>query len=148
MISVSIRFIALVLFLTLSIISCDKSEESESVQNTSSSQADGLVVEVLSEGSGPGAQQGDQIQVHYTGYLEDGRKFDSSLDRGRPFTFTLGVGQVIKGWDQGLLGKKEGSKIVLTIPPHLGYGSRGAGGVIPPNATLKFEVQVVDNLSR
>jgi FKBP-type peptidyl-prolyl cis-trans isomerase len=146
-----IKSITIILILLLSLVSCDKQESDskpDKVTNVENSTTDRLVVEVLDEGSGPETQSGDNIQVHYTGYLEDGRKFDSSLDRGRPFTFTLGAGQVIKGWDQGLLGKKEGSKIVLKIPPHLAYGSRGAGGVIPPDATLRFEVQIVDNLSR
>merc|ERR1712200_26450 len=88
-------------------------------------------------------QKGDMLEMHYTGKLANGEKFDSSLDRGRPFTFTFGVGQVIKGWDQGLVGMCVGEKRTLTIPPHLGYGSRGAGGVIPPNAQLIFTVELL-----
>jgi len=86
---------------------------------------------------------GHRVSVHYTGRLLTGRKFDSSLDRGQPFSFLLGGGQVIKGWDQGVAGMKVGGKRKLTIPPNLGYGARGAGGVIPPNATLLFEVELL-----
>jgi len=102
-----------------------------------------LQIEELVVGTGAEAKVGDRVQVHYTGWLEDGRKFDSSLDRRQPFGFTLGVGQVIKGWDQGVAAMKVGGKRKLTIPAHLGYGSRGAGGVIPPNATLIFEVELL-----
>ena len=106
-------------------------------------QPDGLRIEVLKEGSGEGAKAGDTITVHYTGTLTDGRKFDSSRDRGRPFSFELGAGRVIRGWDQGLLGMKIGEQRRLTIPPELGYGSAGAGDAIPPNATLTFEVEML-----
>ena len=82
--------------------------------------------------------------LHYTGWLADGTKFDSSLDRNQPFSFPLGAGQVIKGWDEGVAGMKVGGKRTLIVPPALGYGARGAGNVIPPNATLKFEVQLLD----
>jgi len=86
---------------------------------------------------------GDLVHIHYTGTLEDGTEFDSSIPRGQPFTFTLGRGQVIKGWDQGLLGMCEGDKRRLTIPPELGYGKRGFGDVIPPNAILIFETELI-----
>ena len=102
-----------------------------------------LNVEDLVVGDGPEATAGRKVQVHYTGWLTDGKKFDSSLDRGQPFAFTLGAGQVIDGWDKGVAGMRVGGKRKLTIPPHLGYGARGAGGVIPPNATLVFDVELV-----
>ena len=102
-----------------------------------------LQIEKLAEGSGPAPKSGDQVHVHYTGWLTNGKKFDSSVDRGQPFTFVLGRGQVIRGWDQGVATMKVGDKIKLTIPPDLGYGARGAGGVIPPNATLVFEVELL-----
>ncbi len=105
--------------------------------------ATGLQYEVLTQGNGATAKAGDNVSVHYTGWLMDGKKFDSSVDRGQPFSFNLGAGQVIKGWDDGVSGMKVGEKRVLIIPPEMGYGSRGAGGVIPPNATLKFEVELL-----
>jgi FKBP-type peptidyl-prolyl cis-trans isomerase FkpA len=96
-------------------------------------------------GTGPEAQKGQTVAVHYTGWLTDGKKFDSSVDRGQPFSFALGAGRVIKGWDEGVAGMKVGGKRKLTIPPQLGYGERGAGGgLIPPNAELIFEVQLLE----
>jgi len=94
-------------------------------------------------GDGKEAKAGDVVEVHYTGRLKDGKKFDSSVDRGKPFSFQLGKGKVIKGWDEGVAGMKEGSKRKLIIPPNLGYGADGAGGVIPPNAELHFEVELL-----
>jgi FKBP-type peptidyl-prolyl cis-trans isomerase FkpA len=109
-----------------------------------------LRIEDLVGGEGAQAQAGRRVSVHYTGWLHDptaadgrGRKFDSSKDRGQPFEFPLGAGHVIRGWDEGVQGMKVGGTRVLTIPPELGYGARGAGGVIPPNATLVFEVELL-----
>jgi FKBP-type peptidyl-prolyl cis-trans isomerase len=102
-----------------------------------------LKMDDIKVGTGPEAVSGKTITVNYLGTLPDGKKFDSSYDRKEPFTFVLGAGQVIKGWDQGFAGMKVGGKRKLTIPPEMGYGSRGAGGVIPPNATLIFEVELL-----
>ena len=104
----------------------------------------GLKYEELAAGNGAEARGGQKAKVHYTGWLETGEKFDSSLDRNEPFEFTLGAGQVIKGWDEGVAGMKVGGRRRLTIPSDLAYGSRGAGGVIPPNAELTFEVELLD----
>jgi FKBP-type peptidyl-prolyl cis-trans isomerase len=95
-------------------------------------------------GTGTTAASGNTVKVHYTGWLTNGKKFDSSVDRGQPFDFKLGAGQVIKGWDEGVAGMKVGGKRQLRIPPEAGYGPKGAGGVIPPNATLIFDVQLID----
>ena len=104
----------------------------------------GLEIEDLECGDGAEAKSGDSVKVHYTGTLEDGTKFDSSLDRGEPFNFQLGGGMVIKGWDEGIVGMKEGGKRKLTIPSDLGYGDQGFPPDIPPGATLIFEVELVE----
>ena len=105
--------------------------------------ASGLIIEELKVGTGAEAAAGQYVSVHYTGWLTDGTKFDSSKDRGDPFEFPLGAGHVIRGWDEGVQGMKVGGSRKLTIPSDLGYGPRGAGGVIPPNATLVFEVELL-----
>lgn len=104
----------------------------------------GLKYEDLVVGEGDSARAGSKVQVHYTGWLIDGTKFDSSLDRNTPFSFPLGGGRVIRGWDEGVQGMRVGGRRKLTIPSQLGYGAAGAGGVIPPNATLVFEVELLE----
>lgn len=104
---------------------------------------DGLKVTDITVGTGDEAVAGKTVTVHYTGWLMDGTKFDSSLDRGEPLSFPLGVGRVIRGWDEGVAGMRVGGKRELVIPPGLAYGASGASGVIPPNATLRFEVEML-----
>lgn len=104
----------------------------------------GLSYVDLVPGTGPSPVAGKPVKVHYTGWLENGTKFDSSVDRGQPFVFAIGAGQVIPGWDEGVMSMKVGGKRKLIIPSQLGYGAEGAGGVIPPNATLIFEVELLD----
>ncbi|MBS1230604.1 MAG: FKBP-type peptidyl-prolyl cis-trans isomerase [Proteobacteria bacterium] len=108
--------------------------------------ASGLQIEEVRLGDGDSAASGQFVSVHYTGWLTDGTKFDSSKDRNEPFDFPLGQRNVIAGWDEGVQGMRVGGVRKLTIPPQLGYGARGAGGVIPPNATLVFEVELLDIL--
>jgi peptidylprolyl isomerase len=113
------------------------------VAGTVEKTASGLEYVDLVQGTGPSPASGQNVTVHYTGYLLDGKKFDSSVDRNEPFSFIIGTGQVIKGWDEGVMGMKVGGKRKLIIPPDLGYGTRGAGGVIPPNAQLIFDVELL-----
>lgn len=105
--------------------------------------AEDLIIKDIRVGTGKEAFSGSNVTVHYVGTLTNGKKFDSSRDRRAPFTFNLGAGEVIKGWDRGVRGMKEGGIRKLTIPPELGYGSRGAGAAIPPNSTLVFEVELL-----
>ncbi|MBE7412440.1 MAG: FKBP-type peptidyl-prolyl cis-trans isomerase [Leptospiraceae bacterium] len=106
-------------------------------------EASDLVIKDVKKGTGKEALKGNVVLVHYSGYLVNGTKFDSSVDRGKPFSFVLGTGEVIKGWDKGVAGMREGGKRKLTIPPEMGYGQRGAPPVIPPNATLVFDVELI-----
>jgi FKBP-type peptidyl-prolyl cis-trans isomerase len=117
----------------------DKDKKEEKVITTKS----GLKYVELKEGTGDEAKAGQTVEVHYTGWLKDGTKFDSSKDRNKPFQFPLGAGRVIKGWDEGVVGMKVGGKRKLIIPPELAYGKRGAGRVIPPDSELTFEVELL-----
>ena len=121
-----------------------KTQKQEPVNQNNNQKNMDLKIETTQEGTGDKVTKaGDTISVHYTGKLEDGTKFDSSVDRGEPFEFKIGAGMVIQGWEQGLLDMKVGEKRILTIPSEMGYGAQGAGGIIPPNATLIFEVELM-----
>lgn len=121
----------------------EQSTPPSSSESTSNETVTALKIEDVVVGKGAEAKKGNVVSVHYTGWLTDGTKFDSSVDRGQPFEFALGQGQVIRGWDEGVDGMKVGGKRKLTIPPDMGYGAQGAGGVIPPNAVLLFEVELL-----
>lgn len=139
------------LLLAFSISACaDNNTANNSAEKSNQAQTSQLIKVDQKVGTGKEAVSGKMVSVHYTGWLFDttapknrGTKFDSSVDRGEPFTFRLGGGQVIRGWDEGVAGMKVGGKRTLTIPPEMGYGANGAGGVIPPNATLIFDVELL-----
>jgi FKBP-type peptidyl-prolyl cis-trans isomerase len=136
-------FASLVILSVAQMTSFSAAQEEKKSEPKTVTTKSGLKYVDLKEGTGKSAKAGDQVTVHYTGWLKDGTKFDSSKDRGRPFTFPLGAGKVIKGWDEGVAGIKVGGTRKLIIPPELAYGKRGAGGVIPPNAELTFEVELL-----
>jgi peptidylprolyl isomerase len=143
---ISIRLAGAALALAVLAVSAPAGR-SDAADNQVIEMPDGLKYTDTKTGEGAAARSGNKVSVHYTGWLSDngakGKKFDSSVDRGQPFQFTLGQHQVIAGWDEGVAGMKVGGKRTLTIPPELGYGARGAGGVIPPNATLIFDVELL-----
>lgn len=138
-----IKYLMLIILVVITFACSAKGNEKNTKEKGFITMENGLKYSVDVEGQGLEAKKGDKVLVHYTGWLMDGTKFDSSKDRNQPFTFQLGAGRVIKGWEEGVLGMKPGEVRTLIIPAELGYGSRGAGGVIPPNATLKFEVELI-----
>lgn len=142
-----IRFAGAVLALA-TVAAVTPLDRSDAATNQVIEMPNGLKYTDTKAGDGAAARAGNKVSVHYTGWLYNngtkGAKFDSSVDRGQPFQFTLGAHQVIAGWDEGVAGMKVGGKRTLIIPPELGYGARGAGGVIPPNATLIFDVELLD----
>jgi len=135
---------SVLLAITFAVISCNSLEQDKVEMDVyKGEKITELKINEITEGTGTEAVSGKMVSVHYTGWLTDGTKFDSSKDRGEPFSFPLGAGRVIAGWDQGVAGMKIGGKRELIIPPHMGYGASGAGGVIPPNAALRFEVELL-----
>ena len=136
-------FITVLMILSIGFALSASSKEDKKMSDVQTTES-GLQYVVIEEGTGDQAVAGKKVKVHYTGKLEDGTEFDSSVKRGQPIEFTLGAGQVIKGWDEGIALMKVGDKRQLIIPPELGYGAAGAGNVIPPNATIIFDVELVD----
>ncbi|HEX5773220.1 MAG TPA: FKBP-type peptidyl-prolyl cis-trans isomerase [Geomobilimonas sp.] len=145
--------VALLLVVAISIPACAQKESKQPAVEAKGAAAlpanavktpSGLAYVDTVVGNGPAPTAGKPVKVHYTGWLENGTKFDSSVDRGEPFVFTIGAGQVIPGWDEGVMSMKIGGKRKLIVPPQLGYGAAGAGGVIPPNAVLIFDVELLD----
>jgi FKBP-type peptidyl-prolyl cis-trans isomerase len=147
----SIALVVAVVTILAVVYGCGKSEKASApaasspmkVSGQPTTTSSGLQYWDIVVGSGPTAAPGNLVHVHYSGFLTSGEKFDSSRDRGEPFSFPLGQGQVIKGWDEGVAGMKVGGQRQLRIPPELGYGAAGAGGTIPPNATLIFDVELL-----
>jgi peptidylprolyl isomerase len=138
------RLIKLAVVAVLASLFALPADAAETKVNTMITTGSGLKYVDMVVGKGASPVTGKQVKVHYTGTLENGKKFDSSVDRKQPFSFMIGVGQVIKGWDEGVMSMKVGGKRKLVIPANLGYGARGAGGVIPPNATLLFDVELLE----
>lgn len=141
------RLAASALLLSAAAVMAPASSQQQTKEKQMTVTASGLRIEDTQEGTGASPKHGQICTMHYTGWLYEngakGKKFDSSVDRGQPFQFAIGVGQVIRGWDEGVATMKVGGKRTLIIPPALGYGARGAGGVIPPNATLLFDVELL-----
>lgn len=135
-----VMLIAVIIFVALS---ADQSFAAQKTAKTVTTPSGLQYIDIV-VGKGASPVPGKQVTVHYTGTLINGKKFDSSVDRKEPFTFIIGVGQVIPGWDEGVMSMRVGGKRKLIIPPNLGYGAQGAGGVIPPNATLLFDVELLD----
>lgn len=138
------RIAASVFMALLFVLPAFAAQEAKKDSGKSVTTGSGLKYVDVVVGKGATPVSGKQVKVHYTGTLENGKKFDSSVDRNEPFSFTIGVGQVIRGWDEGVMTMKVGGKRKLIIPAKLGYGAQGAGGVIPPNATLLFDVELLD----
>ncbi|MFA7406187.1 MAG: FKBP-type peptidyl-prolyl cis-trans isomerase [Pelobacteraceae bacterium] len=138
------KIVASVIMAALLAVPAFAAQEAKKANGKTVTTSSGLKYVDVVVGKGASPTAGKQVKVHYTGTLENGKKFDSSVDRNEPFSFVIGVGQVIPGWDEGVMTMKVGGKRKLTIPAKLGYGSRGAGGVIPPNATLLFDVELLD----
>ncbi len=137
------KILLLLLFVSAFAFAQEKNDKPNKVEGKAQTTKSGVEYWDIKQGTGAVATKGQTVKVHYTGWLENGNKFDSSVDRGEPFSFRLGAGEVIKGWDEGVAGMMVGGKRQLKIPSSAGYGASGAGGVIPPNATLIFDVELL-----